>query len=116
MRTEPSLGLVDGRPACMTPSGFTRMQRTPLAATRQGSATPFLIPVIAIIDVAVAEPVASIGQSILMRAKTGVRRQLTSTLMTALPMPISAAPEISPAQIGSSPSTQNSFPGVPFCG
>ena len=30
-----------------------------------------------------------------------------------MPIPISAAPEISPAQIGSSPSTQNSLPRVP---
>jgi len=44
----------------MTPSGSTRMQRAPSAATRQGSATPFLIPVIAIIDVAVTGPVASL--------------------------------------------------------
>ncbi len=34
------------------------------------------------------------------------RLQPTSTLRIALPIPISAAPEISPAQIGSSPSTQ----------
>jgi hypothetical protein len=34
----------------------------------------------------------------------------SSTLTIALPVPTSAAPEIRPAQIGSQPSTQNSWP------
>src|SRR6266487_5441306 len=34
----------------------------------------------------------------------------------ALPMPISAEPDINPAHIGSMPSTQNRLPGVPSAG
>jgi hypothetical protein len=38
--------------------------------------------------------------------------QYSNTLMMALPIPSKAAPEISPAQTDSAPSTQNACPGL----
>mmetsp|Transcript_6467 Transcript_6467/g.26640 ORF Transcript_6467/g.26640 Transcript_6467/m.26640 type:complete len:226 (-) Transcript_6467:12-689(-) len=49
-----------------------------------------------------------------LRADAGRHYQSTA-LMIALPIPISAAPEIRPAQIGSMPCTQTRWPGVPAC-